>query len=81
MKKWFFEHLGPEYEWSQSEAAGLCLRVGNHAWIFGRVDYREKTCPWPSWAHVRVVLGHKPYPDRWRRWQFRGFGLDWDTGE
>ena len=77
---YFFEHLGPDIEWSQSEAAGLALRIGNHAWVFGRYDYREKTVP-RYWPRISVVLGHKPYPQRKRRWKLYAFGRTiFDTG-
>lgn len=70
---YFFEHLGPDIEWAQCEAAGFSLRIGNHAWVFGRYDYRDKSCPqW--WPQITIVLGHKPYPHRSRHWKLRAFG-------
>lgn len=68
MSAYFYEHIGPEYEYAQSEIAGLCLRIGNHAWVFGRYDYREKTCPWPVWARVRLTIAHRG------EWKLFAFG-------
>lgn len=73
MKTWMFDYISPAYEYAQNEIAGLCIRIGNRAWVFGRYDYREKNCPWPLWARVHIVLGHKPYPDCRRRWKLRMF--------
>jgi len=71
-KTYFFEHLGADIEWAQCEAAGFSLRIGNNAWVFGRLDYREKTCPrwWPQFA---LTLAHQPYPHRTRRYKLRAF--------
>ena len=80
-QRFAFVHTGPDYEFHQFEIAGLSLRIGNNAWTFGRLDYRDKTCPWPMWARFKVVLGHKPYPNMRRRWSLFAFGRSWfDTG-
>lgn len=72
MANYFFHYLGPDIEWAQCEAAGFSLRLGNRAWVFGRMDYRDKTCPrwWPS---ISITLGHRPYAHLSRRWKLRAF--------
>ncbi len=73
---WFFHYIGPEYEHAQCEIAGLCLRIGSRAWVFGRLDYRDRDCPWPLWARVHLVLGQRPHRDPAvsRRWKLFAFG-------
>ncbi len=75
--QWFVHYVSPEYESAQCEIAGLSLRVGNRAFVFGRFDYREKTSPWPMWARVRIVLRHHPYPDFPPRWSLYALGRTW----
>lgn len=78
---YFVEHLGTDVEYSQSEASGFSVRIGNHAWVVGRYDYREKSCPsW--WPRIRITIGHRPYPWRKRRWTLIAFGRTWfDLGK
>jgi len=78
-KTYFFEHLGPDIEWAQSEAAGLALRIGNQAWVLGRYDYREKACP-RYWPRISIVLGQRTYPWRKRLWKLRAFGKTFSNG-
>lgn len=53
--KWFAGYSG-DTSWAQCEHAGLSLRIGRHHVYFGRNDYRDKSCPWPQWARVRICL-------------------------
>lgn len=70
---YFFQYLGPDIAWAQCEAAGFSLRIGNRAWVFGRLDYRERSCPrW--WPQIRLCLGHKLHEDRSRLWCLRAYG-------
>lgn len=75
--KWFFHYIDPGYESAQCEIAGLSLRIGNRAFVFGHLDYRNKTCPWPMWARVMVVLRHQPYPNFPPRWRIFALGRSW----
>jgi hypothetical protein len=59
MKNLFFHYVSPEYSFAQCEGAGLSIRLGSRAWVFGHLGYREKNCPWPKWLRFRVVL-HGP---------------------
>lgn len=69
----FFQYLGPDVAWAQCEAAGISIRIGNRAWVFGRLDYRDHTCPrW--WPRFILTLGHKTYEHRSRLWRLRAFG-------
>lgn len=77
---WFFKYTSPDYSFAQWEIAGLSLRVGNRAWTFGRLDYRDKPAPWPMWARIRVVLGHKPYEHETREWSVTIFGKKFQIG-
>jgi hypothetical protein len=82
MRKFAFVYTSPEYVQHQFEIAGLSLRIGNRAWTFGRLDYRDKNCPWPMRARVMLVLGHQPYPHLKRRWALFAFGrMLFDTRE
>lgn len=79
--KWFLHYISPDYESAQCEIAGLSLRVGNRAFVFGRLDYRENSCPWPMWLRIKVVFRHQPYPHRSPRWSLYAFGRTWfDVG-
>lgn len=51
----WFAHYSNDSTYHQAEAAGLSLRIGHHLLVFGRIDYREKACPWPM--RYRVALG------------------------
>ena len=42
--------------WAQCEFCGLSFRIGRHHAYFGRLDYRDRDCPWPAWARVNLVL-------------------------
>lgn len=68
---WVRMHIGPQIDpqpKGDREYSGLCVRIGEHAWIWGRHDFRDKTCPWPVWARVRLVLGFRG------QWKLYAFG-------
>ena len=78
-RQYFFEYLGPHIAWAQCEAAGFSLRIGKRAWVIGRYDYRDKSCPrW--WPQIALTLGHRPYPDQTALWKLRAFGRTWSVG-
>jgi hypothetical protein len=81
MKTFFFKYTSPEYLFAQYEGAGFSLRIGNRAWTFGRLDYRDRPAPWPMWARVRIVLGHKSHQHEPREWSVMVLGRKYQIGQ
>ena len=53
--RWMAGYDG-DTSWAQCEHSGISLRIGRHHLFFGRTDYRDNKCPWPSWARVRFCF-------------------------
>ena len=77
----FFDHIGPDVESAQWEISGLGLRIGNHAWVLGTMNYRERACFWPMWARVHLTLRHRPHKERTAQWSLFALGrMIFDVG-